>query len=166
MEKRLKSEIKLNPVGIVHTLASDDEIRNHLTGIESIVEIYPEFEAALDGIEDFSHIFVIGYFHKLKSEQVGPLKVKPRGLLRYGFKLDDLPLLGVFALDSPTRPNPIGLSLVRMKKREGRNLTVFDLDYFDGTPVLDIKPYQSNYRVDDFSLPDWHKRLSEKAGHV
>jgi tRNA-Thr(GGU) m(6)t(6)A37 methyltransferase TsaA len=161
-----KLEIKLNPVGIVHTGASDDEIRKHTKGIESKIEVYSQFEEALDGLEGFSHIFVIGYFHNLRLEQVGPLRVKPRSLLHSGLNLEDLPLLGVFALDSPTRPNPIGLSLVRLKKKEGRNLTVSDLGYFDGTPVLDLKPYQSSYRADKFSLPDWHRRLLEKAGHV
>jgi tRNA (adenine37-N6)-methyltransferase len=159
-------EIKLIPVGIVHTKACNDEIRGRATGIESVVEIYPEFEEALDGLEGFSHIFVIGYFHNLRPEQIGPLKVKPKGLVRLGLKLEELPLVGVFALDSPTRPNPLGLSLVCLKKREGRNLIVSDLDYFDETPVLDIKPYQSSYRTDNFSLPDWHRSLSEKAGHV
>ena len=54
-----------------------------------------------------------------------------------------LPLVGVFSLDSPTRPNPIGLSLVRLLRIEqGRNLVVTGLDYFDGTPIVDIKPYE------------------------
>ncbi|MEM0322330.1 MAG: TrmO family methyltransferase, partial [Thermoprotei archaeon] len=70
------------------------------------IEVYPEFVDGLDGLEGFSHIFVLGYFNMLRPEQIGPLKVKPRGLLRYGFTLDELPTVGVFALDSPTRPNP------------------------------------------------------------
>jgi tRNA (adenine37-N6)-methyltransferase len=159
-------EIRLKPVGIVHTESSDDEIRSRISCAESIIEIYHEFETALDGLQGFSHIFVIGYFHRLKPKQVGPLKVKPRGLLKFGFKLEDLPLLGVFALDSPTRPNPIGLSLVPLKRREGRNLVVSDLDYFEGTPVLDIKPYQLSYRTDNSSLPDWYTRLAAKTNHV
>ena len=163
----MRQEVKLNPIGIVHTKASEEEIRNRIKGIESVIEIYPEFEPGLDGLDGFSHIFVISYFHKLRSEQIGYLKVKPRGLLRYGFTLEELPLVGVFALDSPTRPNPIGLSLVRLLRIEGkRNLIVTDLDFFDGTPVLDIKPYQAIYRVDSYDLPEWHTKLSERAGHV
>lgn len=159
-------EVKFNPIGVVRTKASDDEVRNRVLGLESIIEIDPEFADAIDGLFGFSHIFVIGYFNKLRSEQVGPLKVKPRGLLRAGFKLEDLPLIGVLALDSPTRPNPIGLSLVHLLRIEKTNLVVSDLDFFDGTPVLDIKPYQASYRAEDFKLPQWHTRLSEKAGHV
>jgi tRNA (adenine37-N6)-methyltransferase len=159
-------DITLAPIGIVHTKASDEEIRSRRQGLESTVEIYSEYEDALDGLEGLSHIFVIGYFHRLRPEQIGPLKVKPKGLLRYGLKIEDLPLIGVLALDSPTRPNPIGLSLVRLKKIERkRSLVVTDLDYFDGTPVLDVKPYQRSYIAEEYTLPEWHVKLLEKAGH-
>ena len=160
-------EFKFHPIGTVHTKASDDDVRNRVQGIESVVEIYPAFEDALEGLDGFSHIFVIAYFHRLRPEQIGHLKVKPRGLLRFGFSLDELPLVGVFALDSPTRPNPIGLCLVRLLRiKEKRNLVVSGLEYFDGTPVLDIKPYQTGYRAENYTLPQWHTKLLEKAGHV
>jgi tRNA (adenine37-N6)-methyltransferase len=162
----MQEEIRFKPIGLVHTQASDDEVRTRALGIQSRIEIYPEFQDGLEGLEGFSHIFVIGYFHRLRTEQVGPLRVKPRGLLRSGLKLEELPLIGVFALDSPTRPNPIGLSLVPLLRLEKSSLVVSDLDYFDGTPILDIKPYQLSYRVDKYTLPDWHNRLSEKAGRV
>ena len=160
------TETAFRPIGVVHTEATPDQIRNRVTGLESIVEVYPEFEAGLDGLDGFSHIFVLGHFDRLRPEQVGPLRVKPRGLLRYGLKLEELPLVGVFALDSPTRPNPIGLSLVPLLGRTGNKLTVSGLDYFDGTPVLDVKPYQGSYRVEAYGLPEWHTRLLEKAGRV
>ena len=164
MEK--EESVRFRPIGIVHTKATDEEIRKHITR-ESIIEIYPELQAGLHGLEGFSHIFVVSYFDRLRPEQIGPLQVRPKELLRYGFKLEELPLMGVFALDSPTRPNGIGLSLVRLERiDEGRNLVVFGLDLFDKTPVLDIKPYQSIYRTDQYKLPDWHIRLQERTGHV
>lgn len=159
-------EIKLKPIGVVHTRATPDEIRNGSGRAEAVVEICEGFEEALYGLDGFSHIFVLGYFHQLRHEQIGPLKVKPRGLLKHGLTLEELPTIGVLALDSPTRPNPIGLSLVSLVRREGRNLLVSGLDYFDGTPVLDIKPYQPQYRAEDYALPEWYTRLREKAGHV
>jgi len=160
-------EIKFKPIGIVHTELSDDEVRNRkMRGTELVVEVYPEFQEGLDGLEGFSHIFVLAYFDRLRPEQVGPLRVKPKGLLRLGFKLEELPLIGVFGLDSPTRPNPIGLSLVSLKRIDGRNLIVTGLDLFDNTPVLDIKPYQQSYRTDEYNLPEWHRRISEKVGRV
>ena len=80
-------------------------------------------------------------------------------MLKKGYTLDELPTIGVFALDSPTRPNPIGLTLVRLLRREGRRLAVAGLDFFDGTPVLDIKGYRAAYRAEDFSLPEWYAKL-------
>jgi tRNA (Thr-GGU) A37 N-methylase len=68
-------------------------------------------------------------------------------------RIDDLPLVGVFALGSPSRPNPIGLSLVELLKIDGRFLTVKGLEYFDGTPVLDIKPYRDEYRAGTYRAP-------------
>jgi len=160
------TEFVIKSIGVVHTKATPEEIRNRTPGIESILEIFPEFEEGLIGLEEFSHIFVLGYFHQLRPEQVGPLRVKPRGLLRLGLKLEDLPPVGVFALDSPTRPNPIGLSLVPLIRRESNKLTVLGLDYFDNTPVLDLKPYQSSYHVENYKIAEWHTKLLEKAGHV
>ena len=162
----MTDEVLLKPIGVVHTKAEPDEIRKRTPGIESVVEVFPEYQDGLDGLEEFSHIFVLGYFHNLRPEQIGPLRVKPRGLLRWGLKLEDLPTVGVFALDSPTRPNSIGLSLVPLIKRQGNKLTVSGLDYFDGTPVLDLKPYQSSYRVEDYKIPEWHTKLLEKARRI
>jgi tRNA-Thr(GGU) m(6)t(6)A37 methyltransferase TsaA len=159
-------KIMLSAVGLVRTSLSDDEIRYRKPGQKSLIEIFPKYKEAFDGLSEFSHIFVISYFHRLRTEQIGPLKVRPRGLLRHGFTIDELPLLGVFSLDSPTRPNPIGLSLVPLVKIDDNQLEVCDLDLFDGTPVLDIKPYQPSYRVENFVLPTWYKTLSGKAGHV
>jgi tRNA-Thr(GGU) m(6)t(6)A37 methyltransferase TsaA len=160
-------KIELTPIGLVRTEATDDEVRELRRDlVEGELEIHPEFEPALEGIDGFSHLFVLCYFHKLRPEQVGPLKVRPRGLLRRGFKLEDLPLLGVFALDSPTRPNPIGLTLVEFVKREGCRITVRGLDYFDGTPILDIKGYRGDYRIDDYTLPDWYKKIMDERGRV
>ena len=124
------TEVVLKPIGVVHTKATADQIRNRVwpsypAGIESTLEVYPEFEAGLDGLEGFSHIFVLGYFHNLRPEQVGPLKVKPRGLLRDGLKVEELPTIGVFALDSPTRPNAIGLSLVPLINKLGEQTHCF-----------------------------------------
>lgn len=82
------------------------------------------------------------------------------------FKLEELPFLGVFALDSPTRPNPIGLTLVRLVKREGSRLVVQDLDFFDGTPILDIKGYRPQYRTAKYTIPDWFRALADEKGYV
>ena len=163
-EGRNVMSISLKPIGTVRTDASDDEIRASPHEWESRIVIFPEYQQALDGLEGFSHIFVLNYLHKLRPDQMGALKVKPRRLLRKGFTLDQLPLVGVFAIDSPTRPNPIGLSLVRLIRINGCEVFVSGLDMFNGTPVLDIKPYRADYRIDDFTLPEWYQKLRSKVG--
>lgn len=99
---------------------------------EGKIEIAPEFEAGLTDIEGFSHIFVIWVFNR--SEGFELLGTPP---------IDDRPH-GVFATRSPRRPNPIGLTVVELIRREGRTLHVRGVDMLDGTPVLDVKPYLSS----------------------
>jgi tRNA-Thr(GGU) m(6)t(6)A37 methyltransferase TsaA len=159
-----KNEIVLKPIGFIKTSSTDDEVRQALEGVEATVEILPEFAEALEGLEGYSHILVLSYLNKLRPEQIGPLKVKPRGLLKRGFKLDELPTVGVFSIDSPTRPNPIGLSLVKLLRIEGTRLFVAGLDMFSGTPVIDIKPYRSDRSAQDFKLPEWYTKLLAKVG--
>ena len=156
--------VAFRPVGVVRTTGSDDDVRFRSKESESTIEIYPEFQEALDGLRGFSHIFVLSYLNKLRPGQTGALKVKPRRLLAKGFKLEELPLVGVFAIDSPTRPNPIGLTLVKLVKIDGGKLLVRGLDFFDGTPVLDIKPYRGDYRAESYDLPDWYSKLRSIAG--
>jgi tRNA-Thr(GGU) m(6)t(6)A37 methyltransferase TsaA len=171
-KKRRKSrgspmiQISFKPIGEIRIQTSEAEIRDESGEVEGELEIYPEFENALEGIDGYSHLFVLTYFHKLRLEQIGPLQVKPRRLVKRGFTLEELPLLGVFALDSPTRPNPIGLTLVEFLGRQGRHLKVKGIDYFDGTPILDIKGYRPEYRAEKFELPAWYKKLQDVRGHI
>lgn len=160
------SDIVFKPIGQVKAQFPDVDIRAENKNLVGELEIYAEFEPALEGIDGYSHLFVLGYFDRLRADQIGPLQLKPRRLVNRGFKLEELPLLGVFALDSPTRPNPIGLTLVRLLERQGRFLKVSGLDYFEGTPILDIKGYRPNYRAEEFSVPDWYKRLQDARGHI
>ena len=159
-----KSDIVLRPVGIVRTSMSKDDVRLRGKESESTLEIYPDYHEALEGLQGFSHIFVFSYFNQLRPEQKGALRVKPRRLLMKGFKPEELPLVGVFAIDSPTRPNPIGLSLVELVSVNAGKLRVRGLDCFDGTPVLDIKPYKGNYRAEDYELAEWYAALAQRAG--
>jgi len=159
-----KEGFRLRPVGFVATDTTKDDIRSR-TGVDlARVEIYPEFRDALDGLEGFSHVFILSYFNQLRPDQIGPLRVKPRRLLSKGIALKDLPTVGVFALGSPTRPNPIGLSLVELLKVEDGALLVRGLDCFDGTPVLDVKAYRGDYRAESYHFPQWYRELKRKTG--
>jgi len=154
-------EIVLKPIGYVRTSLSDDEVRRRPGGVEAEVEVLKEFEEGLEGIEGFSHIIVVFYMHKAHGVEA-PLKQRPRRLLSYGITLEELPLVGVFCLDSPHRPNPIGLTVVELLERRGRVLRVRGLDAFDGTPVLDLKPYVPACDAFAESACGWlaHKDLS------
>jgi tRNA-Thr(GGU) m(6)t(6)A37 methyltransferase TsaA len=99
---------------------------------EGVLDILPELEAGLADVEGFSHLFVLWSFHRSEGYQ---LEVTP--------PTDDRPH-GVFATRSPRRPNPIGLTVVELVRREGCRLHVRGVDMLDGTPVLDIKPYLSS----------------------
>jgi len=106
-------------------------------GVEGTVEIFPEYKEGLKDIDGFSHIVLIYHFHL--SDEFS-LEVKPY--------LDDR-IRGVFATRAPARPNPIGISIVRLVRVEGQRLLIRDVDIVDGTPLLDIKPY-----VPDFDSPE------------
>jgi tRNA-Thr(GGU) m(6)t(6)A37 methyltransferase TsaA len=159
-------QIQFSPIGVVRHKADEAQVKEEKRDLEGELEIFPEYAEALEGIEGFSHLLVLFHFHRLRPEQIGPLKVKPKRLLKRGYKLEELPSLGVFALDSPTRPNPIGLTLVKLVRREGRRLIVTGLDCFDGTPILDIKGYRAGYRPESYEVPDWHAKLANKEGHI
>ncbi len=156
--------ICFRPIGYVRTIVPDEAIRRATSYThESFIEILPEYREGLEGLEGFSHIIVVFHLHRVPEEARKTLKVRPRRLLRLGFKLEELPLVGVFATDSPHRPNPIGITVVELLSVEPSGLRVRGLDAFDGTPVLDIKPYTPHRRVEIKSLPEWYRRLWEEA---
>lgn len=98
------------------------------------IEIFEDFSQGLKGIENFQYLWLLYWFHKISRDQRKVLQVHP---------MDNLtqPLRGVFATRSPARPNPIGLTKVQLVKKEGNVLIVQGLDAFEGSPVLDIKPF-------------------------
>jgi len=150
--------ICFRPIGVVRTPYPDEEVKRR-GSVEGCVEVFPEYAEGLSGIDGFSHLILIAYLHKHEDK---PIKVRPRRLLRYGFSLEELPEVGVFATDSPDRPNPIALTIVRLLRRDGSRLLVEGLDLFDGTPVLDIKPYTPGRAVARVSVPEWYSRLAEE----
>jgi tRNA (adenine37-N6)-methyltransferase len=98
-------------------------------GIKGTVEVKPEYNKGLNGLEGFSHIILLYHFSLVKT---AALMIKPF--------LDDK-LHGVFATRSPARPNAIGISIVRLIGIKNNRLNIQDVDIVDGTPLLDIKPY-------------------------
>ncbi len=123
--------------------------------VEGRIEVFPGYIAALDGLEGFSHLFVLSHLDRQREGAAGVLRIRPRRHRGGTIPQEELPEVGVFATDSPARPNPIGLTLVRLVRRVGHVLIVRGLDLYDGTPVLDIKPYRSDYGAERHTTPPW-----------
>ncbi|MCX8204882.1 MAG: tRNA (N6-threonylcarbamoyladenosine(37)-N6)-methyltransferase TrmO [Candidatus Nezhaarchaeota archaeon] len=157
-------ELSLRPIGFVRTPLKDEEVRDSWPqGVEASIEILEEYEEGLTGVEGFSHLIVIFYMHKVSEEQRRVLKVRFRRIAeKLGLSLEELPLVGVFCSDSPHRPNPLGVTIVELIERRGRLLRVRGLDAYDGTPVLDIKPYTPDRRISTLRLPKWYEEIEER----
>ncbi len=145
-------KIEMTPIGFVKRTLPLEDVKDK--GIVSKIVLKKKFSEALDGVEKFSHIFVIFWLHKILTTKNTVLKVHPRGKL-------ELPLVGIFATRTPNRPNPIGLTLVELLKREENILWVKGLDAFDGTPILDIKPYGCLDVAANFRAPKWSKKFKK-----
>ncbi len=148
-----QERILFEAIGHVETSAVGDEVKDR-SRVSTIV-IQPHLAEGLEGIAGFSHLYVLFYLSKISPEQRKTLKVHPRGRM-------DMPLLGIFATRTMLRPNPIGLTLVELVKVEENLLTVRGLDAYDGTPVLDIKPYDDWDCTKNARVPQWWKELQEE----
>lgn len=152
-----QSEIVLKPIGVVRTTAIGDEVKDKTR--TSQVVMCKDLTNALDGISGFSHLFVLFWLHETSAKQRKLLKVHPR-------RRKDLPLLGIFATRTMTRPNPIGLTLVELVNVEDNVLTVRGLDAFDGTPVLDIKPFDSWDNAETAKVPEWWTKMKNERART
>ena len=130
----VRGPFELTPVGIIHSpfRERDDAPRQgRFSDTESMLEILPEFTDGLQDVEHHPHLIVLYW---LDCSNRATLKVTPP---HTGIEH------GVFATRSPDRPNPIGIGIVDLIRREGNRLILRGLDALDGTPVLDIKPYSA-----------------------
>jgi tRNA-Thr(GGU) m(6)t(6)A37 methyltransferase TsaA len=122
---------EIRPVGVVRC---DVRERSDMPrgGVEATIEVFPQFADALDRIEDSSHVIVVAWLHRAerRTQRVTP----------YHMGLSER---GVFATRSPDRPNPVGIAVARLLSRDGLRLRVWPVDFVDGTPVIDLKPYSS-----------------------
>ena len=121
-------------------------------GETSIIRMYDECCPGLLGIEGYSHLFVLYWMHlRDDARHRGTLQVTPP-------RHEGAPLTGVFACRSPSRPNPVGLTVVKLKRVEGCMLEVSGLDALVGSPVVDIKPYSIGDSYPDAQSPGWSRR--------
>jgi len=139
--------MKLKPIGIIHSpFSRTDGIPIQpvfAQGYEGTVEVYSEFEEALLDLEGFERIWLLYWFDRASEFKA---KVKPY--------MDDR-WHGLFATRAPSRPNPIGLSCVKLLSVEANILRVSDIDILDGTPLLDIKPYVGKFDCFEIRHNGW-----------
>ena len=127
---RFQNTIEVCPIGVVIRQHSDEDINDR--ELISKIVIDKKYADGLAGIEDWSHLYVIFWMDRISDEK--------KTLLCPGSE-PNIPTVGIFATRAPVRPNPIGLTLAELMKREGNVLVVKGVDALDGTPVLDLKPY-------------------------
>ncbi len=148
-------KITYQPIGVIHSPFTQIEGMPIQPaggrGIQGKVEIFPEFQAGLSDLGGFSHIILLYHLHRAR-----------------GYRLTVTPFLddrsrGVFATRAPKRPNPIGLSVVRLVKREENILYIENVDVLDGTPLLDIKPHIPDFEPDADIRVGW---LEDTKGEV
>jgi tRNA-Thr(GGU) m(6)t(6)A37 methyltransferase TsaA len=148
------NEIKYKPIGIIHSPFKEPKGTPiqpaGAKGTDGTVEIFPEYAEGLKDIEGFSYIILLYHFHLSK---VSALLAKP---------YMNNEMHGVFAMRGPSRPNPIGVSVVCLVKVEGNMLHVQDVDIVDGTPLLDIKPYVPEFDAREVERIGWLEKSVHK----
>ena len=151
----MSSVFEMRPIGVVRSPFRRPEDVPRGLGVrheaEGVLEIASELQEGLTDVEGFSHLFVIWVFDRSgRCELMG----QPPA--------DDRPH-GVFATRSPYRPNPIGLTVVRLLRRDGWRLHVKGIDMLDGTPILDVKPYLSGVAPDELTR-GWLAEAERRRG--
>ncbi len=151
-------EISYKPIGIIHSPHKKSKgtpiqptANNNQT--EGFVEIFPQYAEGLSDIENFSHIIIIYHFHLSKNFS---LKVKP-----YMHNKEH----GIFAVRAPSRPNPIGFSIVELLERDRNKLKIKQIDILDKTPVLDIKPFVAEFDNRNPQKSGWLKNNIHKLSN-
>ena len=146
--------IQYSPIGVIHSphkVPSGTPIQPAgAQGVEGTVEVFPKYAKGLRDLDGFSHIILVYHFHLARSYA---LTVTPF--------MDDQPH-GIFAVRAPARPNPIGLSVVRLTSVAWNILHILDVDIVDGTPLLDIKPFVPQFDVQDAERIGWLTRKVDK----
>ncbi len=145
-------EFALRPIGVIHSPFADKKqtpIQASRSQAVGQVVVDPEFVEGLQDIEGFSHLILLYVFNKSEGYS---LRVKPF--------LDDQ-LRGLFATRHPCRPNPIGLSIVRLLARHDNTLEIEGVDVLDGTPLLDIKPYVPDFDMQENTRVGWYETRSK-----
>jgi len=146
-------ECLMHPIGVIHSPFNDKvqtPIQSSLSEAIGTVEIFSDFVDGLADVEGFSHLILLYVFHCSSGYE---LQVKP---------FLDNQLRGLFATRHPCRPNPIGMSIVRLLRCRNNTLEIEGVDVLDKTPLLDIKPYIPDFEVKTGVRTGWYELRSNK----
>jgi len=148
-------EFNISPIGIIETPFTDLEGMpiqpSGAADVMGTIVVDKDFEQGLSDLDGFSHIILLYHFHQSKGYN---LMVKPF--------LDDQKR-GLFSTRAPRRPNPVGLSIVRLIKREGNKIKIKGIDVLSGTPLIDIKPYVPEFDTKDVTAVGWLEKNQKQA---
>jgi tRNA-Thr(GGU) m(6)t(6)A37 methyltransferase TsaA len=148
-----ETHVSYRPIGVIHSdhvTAENTPIQPvYAKGCKGRAEVFPEFAEGLADLDGFSHIYLIYHLHL-----AGPAKLTVKPFLQDAAH-------GVFATRAPCRPNPIGLSIVELVRREGNVIYLDGLDVLDGTPLLDIKPYTAKFDRLDTTRNGWQDEVDD-----
>lgn len=148
-----RSAMQLTPIGHVRSQRSDPADTDHWGGVIARIQLVAGLGGgALAGLEDFSHVEVLFWFHQVTPRSDYSEPRRPRGRV-------DLPAVGVFAGRGPNRPNLIGATICALVEVGQSWLSVRGLDAVDGTPVVDLKPVLSELLPAEIRQPDWTHEL-------
>lgn len=150
---RNQTAMTLEPIAMVKNDVKEMGRRDWDKVVSQLI-VRPDFEDALEGLKEFSHLIVLFWFHLSPAGENAAHKTHPQ-------MKPDLPLVGVFATRSPVRPNPLGMAVVKLEGHIKNVLIVTGLDALDGTPILDIKPYLPGDSVAKIKVPDWVHKLRQ-----
>jgi len=150
--------VSYEPIGVIHTPHTAPERTPiqpvYAQGCHGRAEVLSEYAEGLKDLDGFSHIILIYHFHEAGSAR---LSVQP-----FLQEVDR----GVFSTRAPCRPNPIGLSIVELVKREGTTLHLDGVDILDGAPLLDIKPYVGRFDRIEGTRDGWHNEVDESMAQL
>ena len=146
--------VSVQPIGIVRN-GLGRRSYNEWRDTESEIVIIEDYQEALYRLDEFSHVDVLFYLHEMNRDFRS--KIHPTGN-------PDYPLMGAFATRTPNRPSRIALTTCRLLSVNGDVLRVRGLDAYDGSPVIDIKPYTGK-TIENVRLPEWLKKLKKKNNH-
>lgn len=148
-------KFEIEAIGIVENEVNKQSDENW-GKIISCIKLYHKYQGGLKGLENFTHLIVVTFLHEAKYVREKHLQRRPRNL-------EEMPLVGIFSQRAKDRPNPIGITAVKIVEVFDDSVLVEGLDAINGTPVLDLKPYYPHYdRVEEARVPEWVDRLMEK----